>query len=169
MEKQIETNDLTLASYLHTELDRMQAEYLQDLEDGLDALQRSNPGGPLKHCSRCWTVYPGTTEHFRRNRTAPGGLDHYCKACRNIYQSRYRRAFPVMFQRYDREYRQSRRVIRLAFEERGIPFKPKATEKRCPRCNEVKPLTREYYHRALSRPNGFHTHCKVCRSKAVRS
>jgi hypothetical protein len=169
MEKQIETDDLTLASYLRTELGRMQAEYLQDLEDGLDALQRSNSGVPLKHCSRCWTVYPGTTEHFRRNRTAPYGLDYYCKACRNIYQSRYRRAFPVMFKRYDREYRQSRRVIRLAFEERGIPFTGPGGEKRCPRCQQDKPLTREYYHRSLSRPDGFQTYCKVCRSKAVRS
>ena len=37
--------------------------------------------------------------------------------------------------------------------------------KKCPKCGIDKPLTAEYYHRHTHSSTGFHSHCKVCRSK----
>tara|TARA_R110000823_G_scaffold157461_1_gene288188 strand:+ start:274 stop:837 length:564 start_codon:yes stop_codon:yes gene_type:complete len=37
--------------------------------------------------------------------------------------------------------------------------------KKCPKCGIDKPLTAEYYHRNSSRPSGFRSQCKVCKSK----
>ena len=35
-----------------------------------------------KVCSRCHKPYPATNNYFTINKSTPGGLDRYCKACK---------------------------------------------------------------------------------------
>ena len=109
---------------------RLQDECLQHDQDELDALQRNYPGVPLRQCTWCWTLKPATPEFFHRNRTDPDGLDSYCKACRNDYQTRYRQFyrnyFGVGFRRSERRYTQETLAIRRWAEAGGIPFVPSA-------------------------------------------
>ena len=116
----------------------------------------------MKRCSTCLVLKPATLEYFYRDTTKRDGLTHDCKPCRIVHTGAQHRAFPVMARRHQREFRMSHQIIRAAAEQRGIPFMPKATEKRCPRCGEVKPLTREYFYRDLGQSNGFQSHCKPC-------
>ena len=123
----------------------------------------------MKRCSKCLELKPATPEFFHRNASTPDGLYPYCKPCRNAYACAHRKAFPVMYRRLGREYTQSNRIIRLFAEKRGIPFVPQAKAKRCPRCKEVKPLTREYYYRNLTKSDGFQPHCKPCHREYIKS
>ena len=152
---------------------RLQADCLQHYQDVREDMERRYPGVVPKCCSSCWQARPATREFFRRNATTPDGLDYYCKECRNTYQRRYRemwrRFMGDLYSSYDPRHGRMIRTIRLIAEERGVPWEGRGEPKECPRCHELKPLTREYYHRALSRSNGYQAYCKACRSKAVRS
>jgi hypothetical protein len=141
------------------EIERLKVEILRDYDDALSR-------GAGKWCNWCHQLKPPTPEYFHRSARQPDGLGSYCKACRSAYMNEYRREWPGTFRRYRQQYYHSNLVIRRFFEEGGTPFVPKAKEKRCSRCGEVKPLTREFFHRDLGRPNGFNSYCKACRSKA---
>ena len=143
-------------------LEAIKAEQDAFLAEQEDLYQRIQ-AGELKPCPNCRVAKPPTPEYFRRNASTASGLDCYCKDCRKIYMRGYRQIYRLWLRRCERNYRQTRRFLRMDFEAASLPFVPKAKEKRCPRCQELKPLTREYYHRALSRPDGFQTYCKACR------
>lgn len=40
---------------------------------------------PIKHCPKCDTDKPATTEHFHRRAASPDGLYHSCKECMKNY------------------------------------------------------------------------------------
>lgn len=116
----------------------------------------------MKRCTRCGEKYPATPEYFNRRPESEDGLKYWCRQCTNAYNRAYRLKFPVLKARLQRRYARSNRIIRLAAEQAGIPFVPKETENRCPRCQETKPLTTEYFRRDLAQANGFHGYCRPC-------
>ena len=127
----------------------------------------------MKYCYTCGEQKPATPTYFHRQPSNRDGLNSVCKVCRNAHMRAYRqfmRSFlGDLYKSYNPGLGQFRRAWRLHAEEIGRPLVGSGEPKECPRCHEVKPLTSEYFHRALSRSNGYQAYCKACRSKAVHS
>jgi 5-methylcytosine-specific restriction endonuclease McrA len=87
-----------------------------------------------KRCSKC-RMEKGIDE-FPRNKSERDGLFHYCKTC-------------------SAELSRKQRAKNAAQESRLV-----VTEKRCPKCKTVKPIS-EFYQSKYTR-DGFAGHCKSC-------
>jgi hypothetical protein len=86
-----------------------------------------------KRCSQCGETKPATREYFYGNTFTRDGLQGMCKGCRGLLKK-----------------------------ERKLNPRPKKSEgqKRCARCNEVKPF--EAFSREKKRGDGFYPRCKAC-------
>lgn len=87
---------------------------------------------PIKQCTKCKEWKPATPEYFHRR--GKFRLASSCKECCNAYG---RRNTPPKFQ------------IKL-------------DHKLCPRCEEIKPATTEYFARHKLKSDGFNANCKEC-------
>ncbi len=96
--------------------------------------------GDRKQCSECLEWKPGTIEFFASAANRADGLYPLCKACSNEKGREYARARGV----------QPKQITRTD------------DEKRCPTCEEWKPLTAEFFYPNRASLSGFAPYCKVC-------
>lgn len=92
---------------------------------------------PLFPCYICKKRKPA--EAFHNNRSRSTGLSAGCRECAN--------------------------KIRL-----GVPRRPKQvipSEKRCPKCDQIKPAAQFYY--TINRKDGLGTYCKECQSATAKA
>lgn len=97
----------------------------------------SIPDG-YKQCSRCHQNKPATTEYFSRRSTARDGLNAMCKDC--------------ISDREGGKRRQSSLPTPLGM-------------KRCSKCKEIKPATKEYFSGKQGGVHGLRPECKNCQRR----
>lgn len=88
-----------------------------------------------KRCPVCKETKPLTTEFWYKNKTRLDGFKARCKKC---------------CQRIDQEKREANK---------------KPPEKVCNTCQEIKPLTDEFWYRDNHGKDGFRSRCKICVEK----
>lgn len=107
----------------------------------------------LKECSRLdkcvhpkGAIQPMTNEHFDKSKTRKDGFEYVCRACR---KEDYAQKHPLT------PYKN--RLIEIAeLADKGL--------KRCTKCEQIKPMTNEYFNKSSDRKDGLQAYCKVCKS-----
>ena len=117
----------------------------------------------MKRCTKCNEEFPATLEYFHRNRSRPDGLHSYCKRCNNATAGAWNKQYPGWAAFKTREYQKNNRAIRVAMERLGRELVlGRPGEYRCPKCDEKKPRTEEYFARNLSLADGLNCWCRAC-------
>lgn len=92
-----------------------------------------------KQCRRCGECKPATTEYFNIHKTAAGGLHPMCRVCRNY-------------------------VRKFGADPRTRPD----GQKKCRKCGECKPATKEYFYRSIGCKDNLYPLCKNCKDTQDR-
>jgi hypothetical protein len=97
----------------------------------------------MKRCSRCGVEKPATREYFSPDSRKQHGLSIYCKTCKaEIARSRY---------------------VRLP-----KPAPPPDGHKKCTKCEQIIPATREYFYGDNRAYDGLQQRCKPCQLAAQK-
>lgn len=59
-----------------------------------------------KTCSKCRSTHPLTAEHFKPNKSRPGGWEYWCRACFNAFYRANSKARPEQRREKERKYRE---------------------------------------------------------------
>jgi hypothetical protein len=108
----------------------------------------------MKECRKCNAVLPD--EDFYANSRVSDGLSSYCKECtkavaRHHYQQQWYSGNNTWYQQHLRN--KEARARRTA-ERKGLM-------KKCSKCGEEKPATREHFYTGASK-HGLKSYCKPC-------
>jgi hypothetical protein len=120
--------------------DKRAAKEQQKLAD----LALSNQG--LKRCSKCKIIYPATAEYFYHADRWQDGFNIHCKHC--LYRKKRSLATIERIQC---------KLLRSRLIDRGLRF--------CPKCEEIKPNTDEYYYASSTSLGSW---CKRCENAKNR-
>jgi hypothetical protein len=132
---------------------------------------------PTKTCTCCAKDLPASRQYFTSQTRGKGGLHSQCKACLSEKQARRytkaeNRVRSAEHRRKDlgrtRNLDLLRRTKNVERNRRAV-FVSASEARVCPGCNEAKPLSPEFYHRATHRTNGFASRCKSCATVVLKS
>lgn len=92
-------------------------------------------------CRKCNRVLPLTTQYFYKQKANKSGFKYQCKECLG-------------------------RKFNIHVDKSDVPD----GHKRCARCKEIKPLSKEFFHISPKHKNsdGFKSTCKTCRSQKAK-
>lgn len=106
---------------------------------------------PSKHCSKCNTLYPATTQFFAKQKRGYYGLTAWCKACWRTIRKQDR--------------------IRRDMENFDFVAASKIAEglKQCSQCNQWKPANTEHFYTDKRIASGLHSWCRECRNEMQKT
>ena len=110
-------------------------------------------------------------DEFHANRARSNGKSSLCKVCIKIY-SNEREANPKKNNICIKCGKPTHRKLYCSlkcFHARYLSISPdRITLKKCPKCNQIKPLNADNYYRSKNTSYGFSVYCKLCSSKQHR-
>lgn len=107
-----------------------------------------------KVCSKCKKEL--CISKFTKNKSRKDGLCTYCKKCSKIKRISWRK------ENYSKlhEYYLKQSEGKVSFRREDEKIRKAKTHKKCPLCNEIKPISD--FHKDRTKPDGIKYRCKVC-------
>lgn len=132
----------------------------------------------LKVCTICNLELPADRAHFSPQTRGKYGLHSQCHSCRALRAAARYAADPDRGRQAAANWRKANaakvalsdfeRYRRNADRNSATVNASAASIRTCPGCGDEKPLSVEFFHRAVHRRSGYSSQCKSCRASVVR-